>query len=77
MNWLIAIWNWLDGKKTNIGAFMVAAAVVILKLAGIWNLHWTFLQPLLDTLNYLGTLLVGIGLGAKATKAAIAAVNPQ
>ena len=68
MSWIIKLWTWFNGKKTNIGAGLLLLAAIILQLSKIWCMGFWWLMPLTDTLNYIGGLLTGAGLAHKAVK---------
>jgi hypothetical protein len=63
------IWAWFDGKKSVIGAYCFGAAYTGGKLAGIWNIHYSWISPTLDTLNEFGAAFTGVGLLHKGVKA--------
>jgi len=66
---MIKLWDWFNGKKTNIGAVLLFVAVFFTEvLVGKWNLAGTWVQPLIETLNWIGMALTGGGLVHKAVK---------
>lgn len=71
METLLKIWTFIDGKKTNIGAALLFAAMIIEKLAEIWMGADTplWIPKLIETLQFFGGTVFGIGLGHKIGKA--------
>ncbi len=65
-----SIWQWLDGKKSAIGAYCFGAAYAIGKLATIWSLNYPWIGPLADTLTEAGAIFTGVGVIHKGVKAA-------
>lgn len=62
-------WNLLNGKKTNIGASALLVSAVLRQTAAIWGFEAaSWIGPVCDTLDYLGGVLAGVGLGHKAVK---------
>lgn len=62
-------WNWLNGKKTNIGtAAFIAACVLNEVVKGIWNVDAGWINPTIETLNWAGMVFGGTGLAHKALK---------
>jgi len=62
MNKITKFWNYLDGKKTNIGAFLfmliwTLEAVVI----GVWDFNPHWMIKTIDTLQILAPALTGGG----------------
>lgn len=63
------IWNYLNGKKTSIGtAAFIAACVMNEVVKGIWHVEHPFIDPSIETLNWVGMVFGGIGLTHKAMK---------
>ncbi len=59
---IMSTWEWLNGKKTTIGA-------ACLLLAGILTrLDITGLAGAIDALEYVGMVFSGVGIGHKVTK---------
>ena len=66
---MIELWNWLSGKKTAIAAALLMIAVVLNEvLVGIWGVDAVALKPTIETLNWFGVALGGVGLAHKAVK---------
>ena len=64
MNWLEAIWNWLNGNKTIFG-------VLLLQL-GQWlpeGIVWFGFIPVKEAVLWLGGILAGTGILHKIGKA--------
>lgn len=74
MNFLTNIWNWFDGKKTNIGAAILTLAFVLTQVdtqvvVAIWHMQLpTWFAPFIQTLEWAGTAFSGVGLLHKANK---------
>ncbi|MBI1388004.1 MAG: hypothetical protein GC154_06110 [bacterium] len=68
---LESAWNSLNNRKTNIGAGLLLAAVVMQNVAGIWTganaPEW--IPKAVETMNFIGSLMAGVGLGHKGVKA--------
>lgn len=64
----IQIIYWLNGKKTNIGAILLFAATTLIKITAIWQIEANWVQPTIDTLEYLGSTFAVVGLGHQAIK---------
>lgn len=65
----MTILNWFDGKKTTIGAVLLFIATVGTEvIVGKWNYSPEWMQPTIETLNWLGMAFTGLGLGHKAIK---------
>jgi hypothetical protein len=65
------MWNWLNGKKVIIGSvFLVAAAFGQEVLLNIWQLWPVILPKVIETCNWIGMALGGVGLIHKAVKRA-------
>ena len=64
-------WNWLNNKKTNIGAALLLAAMILQKMVEIWsgNDSPDWVLKTTQTLEWIGGLFAGIGLGHKGVKA--------
>ena len=63
------IWQFLSGKKTVIGASILFLATFLSEvIVGKWNVQVDWMTPLIETLNWLGMALTGLGLGHKAIK---------
>jgi protein-S-isoprenylcysteine O-methyltransferase Ste14 len=69
MNFLKKAWAWLNGKKTTIGGALVVLSVIIIQIFGIWHFDPTWLQPLADTLRYIGDSVFLVGGLHKVVKA--------
>lgn len=74
MEKLTQIWNYFDGKKTSIGAFILSACVLTLLfdtavIKGIWeySLPSAFYKGV-QTLQWVGTAFAGVGLTHKLEK---------
>jgi hypothetical protein len=64
-----AIIEFFNNKKTNIGAALLLAALVISKLSGIWEIDADWIPKIAETLEWAGGLFSGIGLTHKTVKA--------
>lgn len=64
-------WKYLNNKKTVIGSALLLAAVVITKMSGIWvdDPPPEWIPKLVETLEWFGGLITGVGLGHKGVKA--------
>lgn len=61
--------NWLNGKKTAIGAAFLMCAVFITEvIIGKWHVDATWIVPLADTLQWIGMAFGGVGLTHKSMK---------
>lgn len=69
MQTLINFWEYLDGKKTTIGAALLLLATFLSEvIAGKWHVQATWLQPTIETLNWVGMTITGLGIGHKIQK---------
>ena len=74
MKKITEIWNYLNGKKTAIGAAMLTAAFAITQIdiqvvQGIWHLTCPlWVAPTVQTLEWVGSLFSGVGLIHKSKK---------
>lgn len=68
---MLKIWQFLDGKKTAIGAALLLAATIAQGLASIWasDSPPEWLPKAIETLQYLGGIIAGTGFAHKTTKA--------
>ena len=63
------IWNWLDGKKTTIGAALLLLATFLSEvIVGKWHVEVSWMQPAIETLNWVGMAVTGLGIGHKIQK---------
>ncbi len=63
------IFEWFNGKKTIIGATILFVATFLSEIIiGKWHVTVDWMQPLIETLNWLGMAMTGLGLGHKAFK---------
>ncbi len=63
------VWTWLNGKKTGIGtAAFIAACVLTEVVVGIWHADFHWINPTIETLNWVGMIFGGTGLAHKAFK---------
>jgi len=63
------MWNWLNGKKVIIGTvFLILAAFGQEVLLNVWRLWPEILPKAIETFNWLGMALGGVGLIHKAQK---------
>lgn len=70
MNTLNVIWNWFDGKKTNIGAVCLLLVTFISQVViGIWKIDPAWLDMTSETLTWIGGVLVPAGLAHQVQKA--------
>jgi hypothetical protein len=61
--------KFLDGKKTSIGAAVLLCAAFIDQVAiEIWDLGFSWLPRLSETLSWIGMLASGLGLSHKGVK---------
>ena len=61
--------EFLSGKKTTIGAILLFLATFMLEVVvGKWHASADWIQPTIETLQWIGMALTGIGLGHKAVK---------
>jgi len=75
MNTITNLWNWLDGKKTTIGAVLLFLSTFLSEvIVSKWGVTAAWMTPSIETLNWLGMALTGLGLGHKALKPT---VNPD
>ncbi len=64
-----SIFNWLNGRKTIIGAILLFIASFIQEvIIGKWHATGEWILPTIETLNWLGMAVTGWGLGHKAMK---------
>jgi hypothetical protein len=79
MNWLVTTWNWLDGKKTKIGAAILFVAVFMRQvILGIWGVDiWGFLPRIVDTLDWIGMALSTTGTIHKGAKLYVGVRSPD
>ena len=69
MNYLIKAWEWFNGKKTAIGATLLFIATFLSEIiVSKWDAQGGWIQPTIETLQWLGMALTGLGLGHKAIK---------
>ncbi len=68
---MIKLWNYLDGKKTAIGAgLLLLCKFLTAVVVGVWHYDPSFMDPTIQTLNYIGIGFSSMGLGHKAVKSA-------
>jgi hypothetical protein len=61
--------NWLNGKKTAIGAIVLFLATFLSEVVGgIWNVEALWLTNLIETLDWIGMAITGVGLTHKMAK---------
>lgn len=71
---LINLWNFLNGKKTVIGGTILLALSILTTfenqfLVGIWHVTLPSWNPqILSSLQWVGSVLTGVGLLHKAVK---------
>lgn len=64
------LWQWLNGKKTVIGAsLLLASAFCTQVLIGIWNLDPWWMDKTIQTLDWVGGIVTSGGLVHKGIKA--------
>lgn len=69
MQFLKDFWAYFSGKKTAIAAFiLILSAFLTEVIVGKWHVENTWILPTIETLNWIGMVLGGIGLGHKAVK---------
>lgn len=67
-------WDYFNGKKTNIGAAILMIAFVITQVdqqvaVGIWGITLPdWVDKAVQTLEWFGTAIAGLGLGHQAVK---------
>ncbi len=62
-------WEWLSGKKTVIGGYMLLAALAITELViGQWGIESDILPKIVGTLNWIGGILTATGGAHKVVK---------
>jgi len=63
------ILNWLNGKKTTIGAILLLLGTLLSAVVvGIWEVDAEWIPKTIETLNWLGMTITGWGLTHKASK---------
>ena len=63
------IWDYLNGKKTAIGtAAFIAACLLNEVVKGIWGVDAAWINPAIETLNWVGMVFGGTGLVHKGIK---------
>ncbi len=63
------ILSFLNGKKTNIGGSCLFLSLLLTQVViSIWHFNPEWMQPLIDTLNWAGGILVPAGLVHKQIK---------
>jgi len=61
--------NWLNGKKTAIGAIVLFISTLLSEVVcGIWNVNALWVTNLIETLNWIGMAITGVGLTHKIAK---------
>lgn len=69
MNTIINLIKWLNGKKTVIGAFLIALALFLQdQIVGALNVHEVWLDTLIVYLQWAGAILGGTGFVHKLLK---------
>jgi hypothetical protein len=64
------IWEALNGNKTTIGATILFVGTFFTAVVvGIWHVQGSWVQPTIDTINWVGMAFTGVGLTHKAVKA--------
>jgi hypothetical protein len=63
------LWYLFNNKKTAIGAALLFLATALTKMAAIWNLNFDWITPMIETLEWIGLVFSGVGLGHKGVKA--------
>lgn len=67
---MVKFWNWISGKKTVIGGYMLLLALAITELAiGQWGIEADILPKIVGTLNWIGGILTATGGAHKIGKA--------
>lgn len=64
------LWKFFNNRKTSIGAGLLLAAVVLTKFSEIWigETPPDWVPKLIETLQWLGGVFTGVGLGHKGGK---------
>lgn len=65
---MITLWQWFNGKKMIIGGLVFLAADAMAKIFGFWNYNPEWMTPTIDTMKYIGDVLVGVGAVHKLSK---------
>ncbi|MDP8244905.1 MAG: hypothetical protein P9L94_12535 [Candidatus Hinthialibacter antarcticus] len=67
---LLKLWSLFNNKKTSIGAVLMLAAMVLQQATDIWagTVSPEWMLKLIETLQWLGGLFGGVGLGHKTVK---------
>lgn len=80
MEKLSAIWNYLSGKKTSIGAIILTLAFIITQVqaqvfVSIWNIEVpSWVDKSVLTLEWIGSVFSGVGVLHKSLKTKVAKV---
>ena len=62
--------NWLNGKKTIIGATLLFGSTLLSAvIVGIWEIEQWWIPNTIATLDWTGMAVAGTGLGHKYVKA--------
>ena len=62
-------WNFLNGKKTLIGAtFLLASCVCSELIVGVWDYNPDWMQKLIQSLDWAGMGLTSVGFIHKGSK---------
>lgn len=68
------LWKKLEGKKTNIGSFLLLVAVILNEVVvGIWEVNPSWMHNAISTLNWCGMAVTGTGLADKIRRKEILA----
>lgn len=71
---MITIWEYLNGKKTNIGAGLAFLATVLTALGIVWNLpQFAWWPKIIQSVEIISGVFSGTGLIHKAIKGSGAA----
>lgn len=64
------MWTWFNGKKTIIGTIILLISAIIEQVAvGIWGIQSDWLPKAVQTCDWIGMALGGVGLFHKGVKA--------
>lgn len=60
--------NWLNGKKTAIGAILFFVAALMAKVVAAYHITTEWVAPTIEIIEYVAMTLTTVGLGHKAIK---------
>lgn len=69
METLKKIWDALNGNKTTIGACILFIGTIITQVVvGIWHVEGSWVTPTIQTIDWIGMTITGVGIIHKAVK---------